>query len=86
MCFIAGVDYAPVNTRITFSESMRTHNIEIVTINDSVFESNGVAERICLRMINLTEPCPNSVTIGPDEEVLIAEDDGKISMYFIILL
>ena len=86
MCFIAEVDYAPVNTRITFSESMQAHNIEIVTIDDDVFESKGVAERICLRMINLTEPCPNSVTIGPDEEVLIAEDDCKISMYFIILL
>ena len=39
MCFIAGVDYEPVNTRITFSESVRAHNIEIVTIDDDVFES-----------------------------------------------
>ena len=85
MCFIAGVDYEPVNARLTFSESMRAHNIEIVTIEDDVFESEGNAEHICLRMVNLTEPCPNSVTIGPDEEVLIAEDDRKIS-YFIILL
>ena len=84
--FIAGVDYEPVNTRITFSESVRAHNIEIVTIDDDVFESDGNAEPICLRMINLTEPCPNSVTIGPDEEVLIAEDDRKIAMYFNMLL
>ena len=86
MYFIAGVDYEPVNTRITFSESVRAHNIEIVTIDDDVFESEGNAERICLRIINLTEPCPNSVNIGPDGEVLITEDDRKISMYFIILL
>ena len=86
MCFIAGVDYEPVNTRITFNASMRAHNIEIMTIDDDVFESEGNAERICLRMTNLTEPCPNSVNIGPDEEVLIAENDRKISMYYIILL
>ena len=84
--FIAGVDYEPVNTRITFSESMRAHNIEIVTIDDDMFESEGNAERICLRMVNLTEPCPNSVTIGPDEVVLIAEDDCKIPMDFIVVL
>ena len=86
MYFIAGEDYEPVNTRITFSESMRAHNIEIVTIDDDMFESEGNAERICLRMVNLTEPCPNSVTISPDEVVLIAEDDRKIPMDFIVVL
>ena len=84
--FIAGVDYEPVNTRLTFSGSMRAHSIEIVTIDDDMYESEGTAERICLRMTNLTEPCPNSVTIGPDEVGLIAEDDRKIAMHFSILL
>ena len=84
--YIAGVDYEPVNTRLTFSESVRGQNIEIVTIDDNAFESEGNAERICLRFTNLTEPCLNSVTIGDDEEVLIAEDDCKIAIYFSISL
>ena len=84
--YIAGVDYEPVNTRLTFSESVRGHNVEIVTIDDNAFESEGNAERICLRFTNLTEPCLNSVTIGDDDEVLIAEDDRKIAMYFNISL
>ena len=75
-----------MNTRLTFSESVRGQNVEIVTIEDSVFESQGTAERICLRFTNLTEPCLNSVTIGDDEEVLIAEDDRKIAMCFNISL
>ena len=86
MYFIAGVDYEPVNTRITFTETVRAHNIEIVTIDDDVLEADGEAERICLRMTNLTETCPNSVNIGNDVLVLIAEDDRKIAVYFNILL
>ena len=70
-----------MHTSITFSESMQAHTIEIVTIEDDVFESQGNAERICLRMSNLIEPCSNSVIIGSDEEVLIAEDDRKIVTY-----
>ena len=84
--YIAGVDYEPVNTRLTFSESVRGQNIEIVTIDDDMFESEGNAQRICLRFTNLTEPCLKSVTIGDDEEVLIAEDDRKIATYFSISL
>ena len=60
---------------------MQVHTIEIVTIEDDVFESEGNAERFCLRMTNLIEPCSNSVNIGGDEEVLIAEDDRKIVTY-----
>ena len=60
---------------------MQAHDIEIVTIEDDVFESQGNAEHICLRMTNLTEPCPNSVIIGDDTVVLITEDDCKIAMY-----
>ena len=65
---------------------MQAHNIEIVTIDDDVFESEGNAERICLRMANLTELCPNTVNVGSDEEVLILEDDRKITVYFGILI
>ena len=84
--FIAGADYVPVNTRITFTQNMRAYNIGIVTIEDDVFESQGNAERICLRITNLTEPCPNSVNFGSDAEVLITEDDRKITIYFGTLL
>ena len=65
---------------------MQAHNIEIVTIEDDVLESEGNAEGICLRMTNLTELCPNTVNVGSDEEVLILEDDRKIAMYFGILI
>ena len=75
-----------MNVRITFTKSVQAHNISIVTIEDNEFESEGNAERICLRITNVTERCPNSVTVGRDEEVVIVEDDGKIAVYFNILL
>ena len=79
MYLIAGVDYEPVNVNLTFTSrlSTRTQFVDITTIDDDMFE--GRTERICLRIIKLTEPCPNSVIIGNDTVVLIAEDDRKLA-------
>ena len=75
-----------MNTRITFTDTVQAHNIEIITIDNDVFEAEGNTKRICLRMTNLTELCPNTVNVGSDKEVLIIEDDRKIAMYFGILI
>ena len=52
-----------------------------MTIDDDIFEDD---ERICLRLTNLTEPCPGSVILGNDTEVVIAEDEGKFAIYVFI--
>ena len=85
MYLTAGVDYEPVNVRLTFTPSIRSQTVDIVTIQDTIFEVvGGEQEQICLRLTNLTEPCPGSVIIGPDTMVTITEDDRKfvIWLYF----
>ena len=52
-----------------------------MTIDDNVFEDD---KRICLRLINLIEPCPGSVILGNDTEVVIAEDESKFAIYVFI--
>ena len=49
-----------------------------MTREDSMFEGD---ERICLRITNLTEPCPGSVIIGNDTIVTITEDDRMFAVY-----
>ena len=53
-----------------------------MTIDDDIFEDD---ERICLRLIDLIEPCPGSVILGNDTEVVIAEDESKFAIYVSIL-
>jgi len=73
----AGVDYVPVDEKLTFSPSIRSLVIMVVTIDDEQYENDGQPERICLRMNNLSEPCPNPVIIGDDRTVNITENDCK---------
>ena len=72
--FIAEEDYAPVNVRLTFTSTLQSQIVNIMTIDDNILEDD---ERICLRLTNLTEPCPDSVILGDDTEVVIAEDESK---------
>ena len=83
MCilFIAGVDYVPVNVTLTFTGTTTSHTVDIVTIDDRIYEADGESEAICLRMTNLIEPCPDYVSIGNDAVVPIEEDDSKLPMY-----
>ena len=83
MYFVAGVDYVPVSINLNFSEAMWYHNIELITIEDTMFEGN---EAICLRIISLIEPCPNSVVIGEDTRVLVLDDDSKIAIHISLIL
>ena len=52
-----------------------------MTKDDEIFEDD---KRICLRLTNLTEPCPGSVILGNDTEVVIAEDESKFAIYVFI--
>ena len=54
-----------------------------MTIDDDVF---GNDERICLRLVNLTEPCPGSVIRGNVTEVVIAEDERKFAIYVYVCI
>jgi len=74
---IAGVDYVPVNEKLTFTPSTQCHVIMVQTIDDDEYENDGQPERICLRMIKLSESCPNSVIIGDDGTIDIIENDRK---------
>ena len=71
-----------MNVRLTFTPTSRSQIITVMTIDDNVFEDD---ERICLRLTNLTEPCPGSVILGNDTEVVIAEDESKFAIYVSIL-
>ena len=53
---------------MTFTPTLRSQIVNVITIDDDIFEDY---ERICLRLTNLTEPCPDSVTLGNDTEVII---------------
>ena len=85
MYFIAGVDYEPVNVALTFTPSTQSQTINIVTLEDGMYEADGQPERICLRITKLSEPCPDSSIIGDDVIVLIAEDDRKFIMHVFII-
>ena len=86
MYFIAGVDYEPVNVTLTFTPSTRSQTVDIVTREDGSYEADGQPEGFCLRITNLTEPCPDSIIIGDNVTVLIAEDDRKFVMYVCFLI
>ena len=84
MCilYIAGVDYIQVNdVTLTFTKNITSHRIDIITIDDEQFEGDGESEVICLRIVNLAEPCSNYVSIGKEVRVLIKDDDSKLPMY-----
>ena len=66
-----------MNIKLTFTPTLRSQVVIITTIQDEMFEDD---ERICLRLTNLTEPCPGSVIVDADTEVVIAEDDGKFAI------
>ena len=70
-----------MNVRLTFTPTLRSHIVNVMTIDDDMFEDD---ERICLRLTNLTEPCPGSVILGNVTEVVIAEDEGKFAIYVFI--
>ena len=76
MYFVAGVDYVPVSINLNFSEAIWYHDIELITIVDTMLE--GI-EEICLRIISLIESCPNSVVIDEDALVLVLEPHSKIA-------
>ena len=65
-----------MNVRLTFTPTLRSQIVNVVTIDDNIFEDD---EHICLRLTNLTEPCPSSVILANDTEVVIAEDEGKFA-------
>ena len=78
---IAGADYQPVNEILTFTSNRRSQFINIVTMQDDVFEGRE-PERICLNITNYNEPCPNYLMIGVGEvTVIIKEDDCKFATY-----
>ena len=70
-----------MNVRLTFTPTLRSQIVNVMTIDDDIFEDD---ERICLRLTNLTEPCPGSVILGNDTEVVIAEDESKFAIYVYI--
>ena len=70
-----------MDIRLTFTPSLQSQTVNIMTIGDDIFEDD---ERICLRLTNLTESCPGSVILGNDTEVVIAEDKSKLAMYVCI--
>ena len=70
-----------MDVRLTFTPTSRSQIITVMTIDDNTFEDD---ERICLRLTNLTEPCPGSVILGNDTEVVIAEDESKFAIYIFI--
>jgi len=72
-----------VNEKLTFTASARFHDIIVQTIDDDIFEGRQ-PERICLRMTNLSEPCPNSIIIGDDGTFYITENDRKLFLFIII--
>ena len=72
-----------MNVKLTFTPTLRSQIVNVMTIDDTVF---GNDERICLRLVNLTEPCPGSVILGDDTEVVIAENEGKFAIYVCMCL
>ena len=55
-----------------------------MTIQDEIFFEGD--ERICLRLTNLTEPCPGYVIVGAGTEVVIAEDESKFYIYVYVYI
>ena len=72
-----------MNDKLTFTPTLRSQIVNVVTIDDDIF---GNDERICLRLVNLTEPCPGSVILGNATEVVIAEDEGKFAIYVYVCI
>ena len=72
-----------MNVRLTFTPTLRSQIVNVMTIDDDMFEDD---ERICLRLTDLTEPCPGSVILGNDTEVVIAEDESKFAIFINIKL
>ena len=70
-----------MNVKLTFTPTLQSQNLSVMTIDDDIFEDD---EHICLRLTNLIEPCPSSVILGDDTEVVIAEDESKFAIYVFI--
>ena len=66
-----------MNVRLTYTSTLQSQIVNVMTIDDDIFEDD---ERICLRLTNLIEPCPSSVILGDDIEVVIAEDESKFNL------
>ena len=82
MYLIAGVDYVPVNTQLTFTPFILTRVIAVMTIDNNNFEDD---KHICFNIINVTEPCPGYVTVGEPLMLTILEDEGMFYVYCIVV-
>ena len=72
----------PVNNiTLTFTETTTSHTIDIMTLQDDDYDADGEFKVICLRIIDLVEPCPNYVSIGNAIRVPIQDDDSKLPTY-----
>ena len=72
-----------MNVRLTFTPTLQSQIVNVMTIDNDIF---GYDERICLRLTNLTEPCPGSIILGNDTEVTMAEDEGKFAIYIYVCI
>jgi len=79
---IAGVNYIPVNTSLTFTPSRLTWMIPVMTIDNDDFEDD---KRICFNITSVTEPCPGYVTVGEPLMLTILEDEGMFYVYCIVV-
>ena len=82
MCLIAGVDYVPVNTQLTFTPFILTRVIPVMTIDNDDFEYD---KRICFIITNVTEPCPGYVTVGDPLVLILLENEGMFYVYCIVV-
>ena len=71
------------NVTLTFTETITSYRINIMTLSNVDYEGDGESEVICLRIFNLVEPCPNYVSIGDDVQVLIHKD-SKLPTYICV--
>ena len=69
-----------MDVRLTFTPTLRSQIVNVMTIDNDILEVN---QRICLRLTNLIEPCPGSVIVGNDTEVVIAEDESKLAIIYV---
>ena len=67
---------------MTFTQASQSQTVNVMTIDNNIFEVN---QRICLRLTNLIEPCPGSVIVGDDIEIVVAEDESKFTITYVYL-
>ena len=80
--FIAGVDYEPVNQKITIDPADPVGRVTIRTIDDEGFEAD---EGICLNLTNAEEPCPNTIEFGDPIRINIQNNDRELYSNYILL-